>query len=192
VKTERKGPRTSRKVRQNPSLINSASNLPRETTILVTLFFSCISAAVGFYAGSEINPGTARVYSLPTAAAPKETLRIGIVDMKRLFEAHPRAVTVRAEFEAKYAAAMAELKRLTDSGDRQAANDYRNSRNEEFRAESQRLQREIFRELETRALNTATRRNLDLVLDSSVNHVKFVFRESDVIDLTDEMSKEFK
>jgi len=164
-----------------------------KTTILVTLFFSCISAAVGFYAGSEINPATVRVYSLSTPApAPKETLRIGIVDLKRLFEAHPRTVTVRTEFEAKYAAAMAELKRLTDRGDRQAANDYRNSRNAEFREESQRLQKEIFRELETRALNTASGRNLDLLLDSSVNNVKFVFRESDVIDLTDEMAKEFK
>jgi hypothetical protein len=163
------------------------------TTILVTLFFWCIGAAVGFYAGSEIYPATAPAYSLSTPApAPKETLRIGIVDMQRLFYAHPRTVTARAEFEAKYAAARAELKRLTDIGDRQAANDYRNLRSEEFRAESMRLQKEIVRDLENRALYNSTKRNLDLLLDSSVTNVRFVFHESDIVDLTDEMLEEFK
>jgi Skp family chaperone for outer membrane proteins len=133
------------------------------------------------------------VYSLSTPApTPKETLRIGIVDMQRLFDAHPRTVTARAEFEAKYAAARAELKRLTDIGDQQAANDFRNLRYEEFRAESKRLQKEIFRDLENRALYSATKRNLDLLLDSSVTNLRFVFRESDVVDLTDEMLGEFK
>jgi Skp family chaperone for outer membrane proteins len=164
-----------------------------KTTVLISLFASCISAAVGFYAGSEINPATTRIYSVPTPApVHTETLRIGIVDMRRLFDAHPRAIAVRAELESKFAAARAELKRLAETGDRQAATDYRNSRSEELNAESMRLQREIFTELEIRALNTATRRNLDLLLDSTSTRVKFTFRASDVVDLTDEMLGEFK
>jgi Skp family chaperone for outer membrane proteins len=167
-----------------------------KTTILVTLFFSCISGAVGFYAGSEINPATIRVYSLPTPApAPKETLRIGIVDLNRLFEAHPRTPIIRAEMQSKIASAKAEMMRLADTGDREATNEFRNKHNEELNAESKRLRLEIVSELEARATNTAKSRNLDLLLDSSgkdTKDVKFVLDASGVIDVTDQMLRELK
>jgi len=167
---------------------------PVKSGLLLSIAASLLSATLGFYAGSGgTAPSSAGVAFPPPASTIDNPVRIGLVDIQRLFDAHPRTKPSMVAVEAMRTEAKAELQRLTDSGDQAAATGFRLSREKEIQNESARFRREIMTDLQARAGAAASRRELQLLLDSSgktLNGVPVIFHGSGLIDITDELVHE--
>jgi Skp family chaperone for outer membrane proteins len=160
---------------------------------LIVLLAACgLSAVLGYHAGkgTVVASPPISLASVTTPIAPAvETTRIGLVDLSRLFAAHPKTKVAESAINAKREEARIELQRLRDSGDTDAANQFSRTRKEEIENESALKRKEIADDLVLRAVREAKNRGLNLLFDSSgksLNSVPFVLYGSDLIDITDD------
>jgi Skp family chaperone for outer membrane proteins len=156
---------------------------------LIVLVVACgLSAFLGYQAGRPTVVASPPAVPAPAAPAVEPT-QIGLIDLSRLFAAHPKTKVAESQINAMREQAKIELQRLRDSGDTDAANQFSKTRKEEIENESGRTRKEIADDLVLRAVNEAKKRDLNLLFDSSgksLNSVPFVLYGSELIDLTND------
>jgi Skp family chaperone for outer membrane proteins len=149
------------------------------------------SSPPGQQAEPEPTPIAQTAMLVPSPITPQLTnLHFGVVDMVRLFNAHPYTKAGEEELNALREAARIELDRLISSGDRVAATNFRETKEKELQKTSDHLRQKIASDLEARVKATAARRHLDFVLDTSgksLNNVPVVLHASGFPDVTDEI-----
>lgn len=162
---------------------------------------ACVCAgAAGFYAGSVSTAPVAptqpaplsRVSSTPSPAQ-LPTERIAVVDMRRLFTAHPDTKPSEDAINAKRTQYKTEWQRLRDNGDATATNQFKELREKEIQDESNRRREQIVSDLRQRIRSAATNRNFNVVFDLSgktLNGVPVVLHASGLPDITEDIIHE--
>jgi len=118
--------------------------------------------------------------------------RMAVIDMKRLFQAHPKTKPYEEQVNAKRQAAREELERLTASGDADAIRRFRETKEKEVGDEANRLRKEIADEIQQQVLAIVEKRDLGVVFDLSgqtLNGAPLVLNAAGLLDLTDEVAK---
>ena len=168
----------------------------RVSKLNAVLFLAvCYAAgAIAFYRSYPRVPK----YATPrlTAALNEPALvRIGVVDMKLVFESHPQTKKGKAVINAKRREAKTQWQRLVTTGDRKAGEDFRKRKEKELQGEAGQLRAEIVEKIQELVRNTAQQNDFDLVFDvsgNSLNAVPVVLHSQGFIDLTPEIIRQFE
>lgn len=125
-------------------------------------------------------------------SAPPQ-LHVALVDMRRLFDSHPRTKTAEAELNVKRAESKIEFQHLIDRGDESAAQEFRETRTKDIEAQSHSARAQIVRDLQSCVDAIAARQKLDVIFDSSgksLNGVPLILNASGITDITSDIIDE--
>lgn len=170
----------------------SASSSPAEA--------STAPAATSPDAGASGDSRTEPIAPTPVTDVPSTPLpagsrglRVAVVDMQRLFDAHPDTQDTADAINAKRLTYKEELERLTESGDTEAAASYRETHEKELQDDARRRREKILADLRQRITAAALQRGFDLVMDSSgktLNDVPVILHAPALSDITDDLIRE--
>ena len=129
----------------------------------------------------------------PSRPAESPTVRIAIVDMQRLFDAHPDTKPSENAIHAKRDSYKTEIQHLLDSGDADAAKRFRDLHEKELQDDTSERRKEIVTDLQRRVKDVSIHRNFDLVFDVSgknLNGVPVIMHASGFPDITNDILDE--
>lgn len=157
-----------------------------------------LSPSPGFSASEELRAEpVASVPSpfVPPAAPPagQRRPRIAVVDLHRLFDAHPLTKSTQTLIDQRRTSGSRESALPIESGDPEAAARHRDAREKELQQESVRTREQIVSDLQKRITAAAIKGDFDFVLDlsgKSLNAVPVILHASGFTDLTDDILRE--